>query len=128
MTSPNWDWAYSVIPTVAVSPAVLTHSWVCAKRNPISSAIPTPFPSFRMRPLVKGQWDNLGRRGCAANVYTEAGPRPGHLGGQVGPTAAVAKGERNVSRWHRSLLLAPACPAVAPAGGAVVPLLAVLHL
>src|SRR5256886_14137547 len=116
MTSPNCDWAYSVIPTVAVSPSVLTHSWVCAKRNPISSAIPTPFPSFRMRPLVKGQWDNLGRRGCAANVYTEAGPPPGHRGGHGSHPGVVAKGEGKVFRRDRPPLLAPADGPAAVAG------------
>src|SRR2546429_904501 len=106
--------------TVAVSPSVLTHSWVCAKRNPITSGIPTPFPSFRMRPLVKGQWDNLGRRGCAANVYTQAGPRLGHRRWHVGHPDVVAKGEGNVSRCHRPHLLAIADDAVAVAGNAAV--------
>src|SRR2546429_6783243 len=84
--------------TVAVSPSVLTHSWVCAKRNPVSSAIPTPFPSFRMRPLVKGQWDNLGRRRSAANVYTEAGPPLSHRRLRVRHPDGVAKGGSNGSR------------------------------
>src|SRR5690349_19779369 len=100
MTSPSCDWAYSVIPTVAVSPSFFAHSCVSANRIPLRSGIPTPFPSFRMRPLVKGQGDDLGRGGRAANVHTETSARLGQCQRHVGHPDVVAKGERNVSRTH----------------------------
>src|ERR1700681_1191960 len=102
MTSPSCDCAYSLIPTVAVSPSFLTHSWVSANRIPLRSAIPTPFPSFRMRPLVEGQRDDLGRRGGATDVHAKARPRRGEVLRHIGHPDVVAEGEGDVSRGHRA--------------------------
>src|ERR1700686_5539153 len=102
MTSPSCDWAYSLIPTVAVSPSFLTHSWVSANRIPLRSAIPTPFPSFRMRPLVEGQRNNLGRGSRATNPHAKRGPRSAELRRQLSQQDVVAKGEGDVSPGHRA--------------------------
>src|ERR1700694_5995388 len=102
MTSPSCDCAYSLIPTVAVAPSFLTHSWVSANRIPLRSAIPTPFPSFRMRPLVEGQLDDLGRRGSATDVHPKTGPRLGEGRRQVRHPDVVAQAEGDVSRGHRA--------------------------
>src|ERR1700694_2328676 len=120
MTSPSCDCAYSLIPTVAVSPSFLTHSWVSANRIPLRSAIPTPFPSFRMRPLVEGQRDNLGRGSHATHLHAKAGPRFGQRRWHVGHPDVVAKGEGDVSRGHRADLLAIADHVVAVTGDAAV--------
>src|SRR6202022_5093634 len=118
MTSPSCDWAYSLIPTVAVSPPFLTHSWASANRIPHRSAIPTPFPSFRMRPLVKGQLDDLGGGGRATNVHTKLGPRLGQGRRHVSHPNVVAEGERNVARTHRTDPLAIVDDGVAVPGNA----------
>src|SRR4029077_12032583 len=120
MTSPSCDWAYSLIPTVAVSPSFLTHSWVSANRIPLRSAIPTPFPSFRMRPLVEGQRDDLGRGRRTTNVHAQTGPRLGQRRWHVGHPNVVAKGEGDVSRRYRADRLAIADDAVAVTGDAAV--------
>src|ERR1700732_2608205 len=120
MTSPSCDCAYSLIPTVAVSPAFLTHSWVSANRVPLRSAIPTPFPSFRMRPLVEGQRNNFGRGSRATNLHAKACPRLGQRRWHVGHPDVVAKGEGDVSRSHRADLLAIADHVVAVTGDAAV--------
>src|ERR1700680_1745955 len=98
MTSPSCDWAYSLIPTVAVSPSFCTHSWVSANRIPLRSAIPPPFPSFRMRPLVERQWDNLGRGGHATHLHAKTGSRLGQRRWHVPHSAVVAKAEGEASR------------------------------
>src|SRR2546425_6864179 len=100
MTSPSCDWAYSLIPTVAVSPSRLTHSWVSANRIPLRSGIASPFVSFRMSPLVEGQRNPLGRRGRAANVdaNTRAGLGQGRR--QVGHPDVVAEGKGDVAGRH----------------------------
>src|ERR1700732_2392895 len=120
MTSPSCDWAYSLIPTVAVSPSFLTHSWVSANRIPLRSAIPTPFPSFRMRPLVEGQLDDLGRRGGATDVYAKTSPRLGEGRRHVRHPDVVAQGERDVSRGHRADLLTTTDDGIAVARNAAV--------
>src|SRR3989441_7138299 len=71
MTSPSWDWAYSVIPTIAVSPSHLTHSWLSLNRIPLTSGIASPFLSFGMRSLVKGEGYHLRRRRASADVDFE---------------------------------------------------------
>src|SRR3981081_1391045 len=100
MTSPSCDWAYSVIPTVAVSPSVLTHSWVSANRIPLRSGILSPFSSFRMRPVVKGQRNDFRRSGGAPNVHAKT--RPGLSQGRrhVRHPDVVAKREGDVARGH----------------------------
>src|SRR4030081_2149432 len=120
MTSPSCDWAYSLIPTVAVSPSFLTHSCVSANRIPLRSAIPTPFPSFRMRPLVEGQRDNLGRGGRATNVHAKTGARLRQRRWHVGHPDVVAKREGDVSRGHDAGLPAIADDAIAVTGDAAV--------
>src|SRR2546421_10704926 len=101
----------------------LTYSWVSAKRMPLRSGIPTPFRSLRMRPLVKRQRDDLGRRGRATNVHAETGPRLGHGRWHVGHPDVVAKGEGDVSRRHR-----PDPPTIADDAVAVAWNAAVQHL
>src|SRR6266852_4531737 len=120
MTSPSCDCAYSLIPTVAVSPSFLTHSWVSANRMLLRSAIPTPFPSFRMRPLVKRQLNDLGRGGRATNVHAKMRPRLGQGRWHVGHPDVVAKGEGDVSRGHGTDPLAVADEAVAVTRNAAV--------
>src|SRR3989442_15216840 len=106
MTSPSCDWAYSLMPTVAVSPSFFTHSWVSANRIPLTSGIVPPFPSFRMRPLVEGQRNHLCRSGRAANIDTKTGRGLGKGRRHVGHPDVVAKRERDVSRGHGTDLLA----------------------
>src|ERR1700694_4683279 len=97
MTSPSCDWAYSLIPTVAVSPSLRTHSWLSAKRIPLRSGIASPFSSFWVRPLIEGQRNHL-RRGCrAANVDAQTGARLGQRRWQVRHPDVVAKGEGEVA-------------------------------
>src|ERR1700686_3396706 len=100
MTSPSCDWAYWEMPTVAESPSLRTHSWVSANRMPLRSAIVSPFPSFRMRPLVERQRNHLRRSGGAANVDAETGPGLREAGRHVGHANVVAKREGNVARGH----------------------------
>src|ERR1700693_3733320 len=102
MTSPSCDWAYSLMPTVAVSPSFFTHSWVSANRIPLRSAIVTPFPSFRMRPLVEGQRHHLGRGDGATNVHAKTGPGRGQRRRDVRHPDVVAKGKRDVARRYRA--------------------------
>src|SRR5438270_1189092 len=97
MTSPSCDWAYSLIPTVAVSPSCLTHSWVSANRSPITSGIASPFLSFRMSPLVERQRNHLRRRACATNVDAETRAGLGQRRRQVGHADVVAEGEGDVA-------------------------------
>src|ERR1700737_985088 len=100
MTSPSCDWAYSVIPTVAVSPSFRTHSWLSANRKPLRSGIASPFCSFRVRPLVEGQGNHL-RRGCGTtNVDAQTGARLGEGGWHVGHPDVVAEREGDVARGH----------------------------
>src|ERR1700730_3262715 len=120
MTSPSCDWAYSLIPTVAASPSFLTHSWVSANRIPLRSALPIPFPSFRMRPLVEGQRDDLGRGGRTTNVHAKTGPRLGQRRWHVFHPKVVAQGEGDVSRRYCADRLAIVDDAVAVAGDATV--------
>src|ERR1700680_619599 len=102
MTSPSCDWAYSLMPTVAVSPSFLTHSWVSAYRVPLGSGIATPFPSFRIRPLVKGQWDRLSRGRRASHLDAEPGPGRGQCRWHVGHRDVVPEGEGDVTRADRT--------------------------
>src|SRR4029077_822681 len=88
------------MPTVAVSPSLRTHSWVSANRIPLRSAIVSPFPSFRMRPLVEGQRNHLRRSGGAANVDAETGPGLGEVRRHVGHPDVVAEREGDVARGH----------------------------
>src|SRR5438128_2588622 len=120
MTSPSCDWAYSLIPTVAESPSFLTHSWVSANRSPLWSGIATPFPSFRMRPLVEGQRNHLRRSGGAANVHPKAGPRLGHGWGHVRHPDVVAKCEGDVARGHGADPLAVVDDRIAMTGNTAV--------
>src|SRR4029077_13523400 len=90
------------MPTVALSPSVFTHSWVSAKRVPLRSAIVTPFPSFRMRPLVERQRHHLGRGGGATNVHAKTGPGRGQRRRHVGQPDVVAQGEGDVARRYRA--------------------------
>src|SRR4029077_1454333 len=100
MTSPSCDCAYSLMPTVAVSPSFFTHSWDSANRSPLRSGIVTPFPSFRMRPLVEGQRNHLRRCRGAANVHAKTGAGLGERRRHVGQSDVVAKRERDVARGH----------------------------
>src|SRR6202035_3885780 len=102
MTSPSCDWAYWLMPTVALSPSFFTHSWVSANRIPLRSAIVTPFPSFRMRPLVEGQRHHLGRGGGATNVHAETGTGRGQRRWDVRHPDVVAEGEGDVARRYRA--------------------------
>src|SRR5260370_36636667 len=100
MTSPSCDWAYWLMPTVAASPSCFTPSWVSANCIPLRSAIVTPFPSFRMRPLVEGQRNYLRRGGRAANVHAKTGPRFGQGRRHIGHPDVVAKREGDVAQGH----------------------------
>src|SRR6266550_6959348 len=105
MTSPSWDWAYSVIPTVAVSPSCLTHSWLSLNRIPLTSGMASPCLSFRMRPFVKGEGNYFRRRRAPANVDVE--PRLWFIQGRrdIGHGDVVAEREGDVSgadHAHRS--------------------------
>src|ERR1700730_3819507 len=90
------------MPTVALSPSFFTHSWVSANRVSLRSAIVTPFPAFRMRPLVEGQRHHLCRRGGATNVHAKTGPGRGQRRRHVGHPDVVAKGEADVARRYRA--------------------------
>src|ERR1700682_3444048 len=98
MTSPSCDCAYSEMPTVAVSPSLRTHSWDSANRIPPRSGIVTPFPSFRMRPLVKGQRNHFRRSGCATYLHAKTGPGLGQNRRHVGHPDVVAKRKGDVAR------------------------------
>src|SRR2546422_1458581 len=98
MTSPNWDWAYSVIPIVAVSPSCLTHSWLSLNRIPLTSGIASPFLSFGMRPLVKGEGNHFRRCRAPADVDLEPRLRFRKRRRHIGHRDVVAERERNVSR------------------------------
>src|ERR1700730_16129010 len=100
MTSPSCDWAYWLMPTVAVSPSCFTHSWVSPNRIPPRSGIVTPFPSFRMRPLVERQRNHFRRSGCATHVHANTGPRLGQGRRHVGHPDVVAKREGDIARGH----------------------------
>src|SRR5260370_29595151 len=100
MTSPSCDWAYWLMPTVAASPSCFTPSWVSANRIALRSAIVSPFPSFRMRPLVEGQRNHLRRSGCAANVDAETGPGRCEARRHIGHPDVVAECEGDVARGH----------------------------
>src|ERR1700675_1780831 len=102
MTSPSCDCAYWLMPTVALSPSFFTHSWVSANRVPLRSAIVTPFPSFRMRPLVEGQRHHLGRGGGATNVHAKTGPGRGQRRWDIRHPDVVAEGEGDVARRYRA--------------------------
>src|SRR5438477_6985890 len=118
MTSPSCDWAYSLMPTVAVSPSIFTHSWVSANRIPLTSGIVTPFASFRMRPLVEGQRNHLCRCSRAPNIDAKTGPglRKGRR--HVGHPDVVAKREGDVSRGYGTDLLAVFDNGIAVTGNA----------
>src|SRR2546421_2223816 len=103
-----------------MSASFLAHSWVSAKRIPLRSAIATPFPSFRMRPLIKGQRDDLGRRGATANLHAKSSPGLGHGRRHVGHPDVVAEREGNVSRGHRPDPLAIVDDVVAMTGNVAV--------
>src|ERR1700694_1165408 len=100
MTSPSCDWAYWLMPTVAVSPSCFTHSWVSANRIPLRSGIVTPFPSFRMRPLVERQRNHFRRSGCATHVHVNTGPQLGQSRRHVSHPDVVAEREGDVARGH----------------------------
>src|ERR1700737_5609245 len=100
MTSPSCDWAYWVMPTVAVSPSFFTPSWVSANRIALRSGIVTPFPSFRMRPLIERQRNHFRRSGCATHVHAKMCSRLGEGRRHVGHPDVVAKREGNVARGH----------------------------
>src|SRR6267143_6269605 len=100
MPSPSCDWAYSLMPTVAVSPSFFTHSWDSANRSPLRSGIVTPFPSFRMRPLVEGQRNHLRRCGGATNIHAKTGARLRQRRRHVRHSDVVAKREGDVARCH----------------------------
>src|SRR5713101_1109926 len=118
MTSPSCDWAYSLIPTVAVSPSRLTHSWVCANRMPLRSGIASPFVSFGMSPLVEGQRNHLGRCGRATHIDAKTRARLGQGRGQVGHPDVVAEGEGDVAGRHTPDALAIVHRGVAVTGNA----------
>src|SRR6267378_4264117 len=118
MTSPSCDCAYLLMPTVAVSPSCFTHSWVSANRIPLTSGIVTPFPSFRMRPLVEGQRNHLCRRGGAANLDAQTGSGLRQVRRHVGHPDVVAKRERDVSRGHATNAYATVDNGVAVTGNA----------
>src|SRR5437868_12479521 len=118
MTSPSCDCAYSLIPTVAISPSFFTHSWVSANRIALTSGIVTPFPSFRMRPLVEGQCNHLSRCGRAAHLDAKTGPGRRQGRRHVGHPDVVAKRKGDVSRGHRTDLLAVFDNRVAVTGNA----------
>src|ERR1700731_1832469 len=120
MTSPSCDWAYWLMPTVALSPSFFTHSWVSANCIPLRSAIVTPFPSFRMRPLVKGQRHHLCRRRGATNVHAKTGPGRGQRRWDVGHPNVVAEGEGDVARRYRPDPLAVVDHHVAVAGNTAI--------
>src|SRR5207244_9432677 len=100
MTSPSWDWAYSVIPTVAVSPSCLTHSWLSLNRIPLRSGITSPLLSLGMRALVEREENHFRRRGAPADVDAQPRLWLGQRGGHVGHRDVVAEGEGHVSRAH----------------------------
>src|SRR5260370_22340605 len=127
MTSPSCDCAYSVMPTVAVSPSFLTHSWVSANRIPLRSAISSPFPLFRMRPLVEGQRNHLRPGGCAPNVDAKMGPRLRQGRRHVGHPDVVAEGEGDIPRGHGTDPLAVGLDHVAVAGDTALPPLRTHH-
>src|SRR5437868_5885618 len=102
MTSPNWDWAYSVIPTVAVSPSCLTHSWLSLNRIWLSSGIASPFLSFGTWSLVEREGNHLGRRRAPADLDSEPGSRLGQRGWDVGHPDVVPEREGDVARGHNS--------------------------
>src|SRR6266571_5508488 len=102
MTSPSWDWAYSVIPTVAVSPSCLTHSWLSLNRIPLSSGIASPFLSFGMRPLVKGEGNHFRRRRAPADVDLEPRLWFRHGRRHIGHRDVVAEREGDVARADRA--------------------------
>src|ERR1700730_10096450 len=113
MTSPSCDCAYSVIPTVALSPSFRTPSWLSANRMPLRSGIASPFSLFRVRPLVEGQRNHLGRGCCAANVDAKTRTRLGERRRDIGHPDVVAKRERNVPGGHGTSPLAVADDGVA---------------
>src|SRR5689334_13463428 len=98
MTSPSCDCAYSVMPTVPVSPSVLTHSWLWLNRIPLRSGMASPFVSFRTRPLVKGQRDDFGRCRDAANIHAQSSSLVRQGRWHVGHRDVVAQGEGDVAR------------------------------
>src|SRR2546426_1417387 len=98
MTSPSWDWAYSVIPMVAVSPACLTHSWLSLNRIPLTSGIASPFLSFGMRSLVKGERNHFRRRRAPADIDLEPRLWFRQRRRHVGHRDVVAEREGDVSR------------------------------
>src|SRR3979409_204607 len=100
MTSPSCDWAYSVMPTLAVSPSFFTHSWVSANRIPLRSGIVTPFPSFRMRPPIERQRNHFRRSGCATDIHAKTCPRRGEGRRHVGHPDVVAEREGHVAGGH----------------------------
>src|ERR1700687_1257267 len=100
MTSPSCDWAYWLMPTVAVSPSLRTHSWGSANRIALRTGIVTPFRSFRVRPLIESQRTHFRRSGCATSAHAKTGPRRGQGRRHVGHPDVVAEREGNVARSH----------------------------
>src|SRR2546425_2803700 len=98
MTSPSWDWAYSVIPTIAVSPSPLTHSWLSLNRIPLRSGIASPLLSFGMRALVKGEGNHFRRRSPPADADVEPRLWFRKRGRHIGHRDVVAEREGDVSR------------------------------
>src|ERR1700737_1756525 len=88
------------MPPVAESPSFFTPSWLSENRIPLMSAMATPFPSFRMRPLVEGQRNHLRRSGCATNVNAKPRPRLGQGRRHIGHPDVVAKREGDVARGY----------------------------
>src|SRR3989442_8132427 len=120
MTSPSCDCAYSVMPTVALSPSLLTHSWLWLNRTPLRSGMASPFVSFRTGPLVKRRRDDLGRRRRPANVDSEPGTDCCESRRHVGHRDVVAKREGDVARGHHTDSLRAVHHRVAVPGNAAI--------
>src|SRR5262245_20911058 len=73
-TSPSCSWAWSVIPTVTVSPSIRTHSWSLEKKVAIKDLRPA---MVAMRD--KGQGDNPRRQRPAADDKGDLGVGCGPL-------------------------------------------------
>src|SRR5437870_10516467 len=98
MTSPNCDCAYSLMPTVALSPSVLTHSWLWLNRIPLRSGMASPFVSFRMGPLVERERDHLGRHRRPTDIHANPCARISQGRRHVGHRDVVAEREGDVTR------------------------------
>src|SRR5438552_1629379 len=115
MTSPSWDWAYSVIPTIAVSPSRLTHSWLSLNRIPLRSGMASPLVSFGMSAFVKGEGNHFRRRSPPADVDVEPRLWLRQRRKHIGHRDVVAEREGDVSRAdHPNRLPIPQHPIAMP--------------